>query len=128
MAQAWAMPDSDMPQGPGLFRYPFQHQTLLSSYQLASYFHLPREETSGFAVTAVPAFDTVPPAVTGQAVPVGHVVERSHATANLYRIESEDLRRHVLIAGVTGAGKTVGLKCRRGPAGLDKMHVHSKRS
>jgi DNA helicase HerA-like ATPase len=106
LARGWAMPDSTMPRGPGLFHHPFQHQTLLTSAQLASYVHLPRFETSGYAVTDVPLFDVVPSSVREPTVELGNVVERTRISENSYSISRDILKRHALIAGVTGSGKT----------------------
>lgn len=107
LASAWSLPYTPAPPGPGPYRHPFLHQTLLTSTQLAAYVHLPQVETTGFSVTIVPDFDVVPPAAAdGRLVTVGTVLERTRRTTLPYRIQVKDLGRHAFVAGVTGSGKT----------------------
>jgi hypothetical protein len=107
LAAAWALPDPsyDIP-APGLYHHPFQHQTLLTSSQLAAYVSFPEAETHGFSITEIPDFDTVPPPVDAEAVTLGSVVERSHVTTTGYGIHPAKLTRHAFVTGVTGSGKT----------------------
>lgn len=107
LAAAWALPDpADGGPAPGLYRQSFQHQTLLTSSQLAAYVCFPGTETHGFSVTEVPDFDTVPPPLGADAVMLGPVVERSHVTTTGYGIRPAKLTRHAFVTGVTGSGKT----------------------
>ena len=107
LAVDWAMPDIAGPKGPGFYQHTFLYQSLLSSSQLAAYIHLPRLETSGFAVNTVPDFDAVPPPVIGSVtINLGKVIHRSRPTRTQYRISPRSLARHAFVAGVTGAGKT----------------------
>lgn len=105
---AWGMPDAASAPGPGLYRHPFRYQTLLNSAQLSAYVHLPRVETSGFAITAVPEFDAVPPRVRDErTVRLGRVVGRGGRIGETwYEVGMRSLTRHTLVAGVTGSGKT----------------------
>ncbi|MGJ6969632.1 ATP-binding protein [Streptosporangium sp. G11] len=107
LAARWALPDPAEGPAPGLFRHPYQHQTLLTSSQLSAYVHLPELETDGFAVSVVPAFDaaTRPPA-SDAVIEVGAVVERGRPTASTFAIDVDRLTRHGLVTGVTGSGKT----------------------
>ncbi|MFB7112679.1 ATP-binding protein [Streptomyces sp. NPDC056291] len=106
-AASWAMPDPVAESGaPGHYRQPFQHQTLLTSPQLATYVHFPEVETNGFAITEVPDFDTVPPAADSGALVLGTVVERARITTTSYAIHPDKLTRHAFVTGVTGSGKT----------------------
>ncbi|MFF4796219.1 ATP-binding protein [Streptomyces sp. NPDC001276] len=107
LAAAWALPDPvDDGFVPGLYRQPLQHQTLLTSSQLAAYIRFPETETPGFAITEVPDFDTVPPAGGVDALVLGTVVERARPTATPYGIRPDALTRHAFVTGVTGSGKT----------------------
>jgi hypothetical protein len=118
-ARDWAMPDIDGPRGPGSFRYPFAAQTVLTSHQLAAYFHLPQQEHPGYAVEQIPVFDTRPtagdqapvfdpdPRPTRQgAVYLGGVIDRGQQTGDPYFVTTDSLTKHAFVAGVTGAGKT----------------------
>jgi hypothetical protein len=107
LAVNWALPDMAGAHGPGHFQHPVQYQTLLTSNQLATYVHLPQLETNGFRVSTVPDFDGVPPSLKGdKKIGLGTVNLRSRPTEARYEIALNDLSRHALVAGVTGAGKT----------------------
>jgi hypothetical protein len=107
LAARWAMPDATPAPGPGLYHHPFEYQTLLTSAQLAAYIQLPTVETGGFAIRLVPEFDVVPAqAEEADGVSLGPVVDRTRLTTTQYPIRAADLKRHALIAGVTGSGKT----------------------
>jgi hypothetical protein len=107
LATGWMMPDLVGPPGPGGYRHPYACQSLLSSTQLAGVVQLPRLELPGFAVRIEPAFDVVPPSSRSEpTIPVGRVMYRSSATSATFSVSTRALTRHVLVAGVTGAGKT----------------------
>ncbi|OPG05042.1 helicase HerA domain-containing protein [Microbispora sp. GKU 823] len=107
LASDWAMidPTGDT-DAPGHYRQPFQHQTLLTSTQLAAYVHFPNLETNGFGITQVPDLDTVPPPTDSSALGLGTVVERQRATTTAYGIGPRKLTRHTFVTGTTGSGKT----------------------
>jgi DNA helicase HerA-like ATPase len=103
----WAMPDSAPPPGPGRYRHPFTHQTLLNSQQLAAYVQFPLYETAGFAIEEVRDFDVEPPPVAGDSsLHLGSILSRGKPTGADYRIDPGSLTTHVLVAGVTGSGKS----------------------
>ncbi len=107
LASQWQLPDVPSKPGPGKYRRPFEYQTLLTSSQLANYVHLPQTETSGFTVELVPDFDVAPPKLTtNRTVSVGRVLERTRETIAEYAVDLESLKKHALVAGVTGSGKT----------------------
>ncbi|MFF8352969.1 ATP-binding protein [Streptomyces chartreusis] len=108
LASSWAMidpaPDNE---APGYYRQPFQHQTLLTSTQLAAYVHLPNLESNGFSIRLAPAFDIVPGQIaTQESVILGQVLQQGAATATPYGVSTKSLTRHAFVAGVTGSGKT----------------------
>lgn len=106
LATRWALPDPVDQAAPGHYHHPFQHQTLLTSSQLAAYVHFPNWETNGFAITQVPDFDTVPPPDDSSALILGTVVERQRLTTTAYGVIPDKLTRHAFVTGVTGSGKT----------------------
>lgn len=103
---SWRMSDAPEQVGPGRFRYPFQYQTLLHSGQLGALVQFPEEETPGFGVRTVPQFDTVPREVEGPRLRLGRVIQNGISLDSLYEVPLRDLTRHVLVAGITGSGKT----------------------
>ncbi|MFI8421134.1 ATP-binding protein [Streptomyces sp. NPDC085479] len=108
LASAWAMcdPEPDT-SAPGSYRQPFQHQTLLTSTQLAAYVHLPNLETDGFSIRTAPAFDVVPADVTQErSITLGQIMQRGRRTGATYAVTPKSLTRHTFVAGVTGSGKT----------------------
>lgn len=116
------MPDVEGPSGaPSRYRHQFQHQSLLTSGQLAQYVQLPELETAGFTISTVARFDVVrptprPPAFTLGTIATGtrHLEGDDDAEANpfapRYGVALHDLIRHVFTAGVTGAGKTTTIR------------------
>lgn len=115
LASLWGMPDVRGDAAPGLYRRPFRYQSLLTSRRLAAYVHLPEQEWPGFEVRLLPAFDSVRTLETSnhdaggaatRSVVVGSVLHRMKRTGQPYTIAVDDLSRHTLVCGVTGAGKT----------------------
>jgi hypothetical protein len=107
LAAAWGRPYQAPGAAPGAWRHPFTAQTLLSTKQLAGYVHLPQVESPGFAVQLTPSFDTVAPVVdAAERIDVGRVVHAGRPTDAPYEVPVRDLTRHVLVTGVTGAGKS----------------------
>ncbi|MFF3020732.1 ATP-binding protein [Streptomyces sp. NPDC057939] len=108
LAAHWALPDDPERPGPNAYRHPYAAQTLLSSAQLAAYLHLPNMETLGFAISLVPRFDIVAPAVrAGEPhLLVGQVMDNHRTTPGRYGVPLRSLTRHVFIPGTTGSGKT----------------------
>ncbi|OHV29039.1 ATPase [Pseudofrankia sp. EUN1h] len=106
LAQDWALPDQPGEPGPGLYRRPFELQSLLTTTQLAAYAHLPELETPGFMVETVARFDTAPADGRADGLPVGRIVQRGRELASEYRVSLASLTRHAFVAGVTGSGKS----------------------
>ncbi|MGW1740155.1 ATP-binding protein [Nocardia sp. NPDC001965] len=108
LAASWAMPYAPVKPGPRAWHHPFLNQTLLDTRQLASFAHLPRYDTPGFAVRPAPLFALSRPSPeTGRrAVDVGEVMVQRRTTGLPYRVGLDQLTRHTFIAGLTGSGKT----------------------
>ncbi|ORA61321.1 ATP-binding protein [Mycobacteroides franklinii] len=108
LANMWALPDTAGALGPGHYRRPFEHQTLLSSAQLAACVHLPELETPGYTTDFAARFDLVPGTAQqdSSCVPLGRVLQHRQPTSATYDVGLDTLTRHAFIAGVTGSGKT----------------------
>jgi hypothetical protein len=117
----WAMSDATSQPGPGRVRRLLEHQTILSSQQLAAYLHLPRIETNGFGVKKIANFGSTPQSLgtADGGIRIGKVLSRDNLARDFsskrnykqlpntfYSIRSDSLNRHVFVAGVTGSGKT----------------------
>ncbi len=117
----WAMSEAAARPGPGRVHRLLEHQTILSSAQLAAYLHLPRVETNGFGVKTIATFGAAPQRMLpgGECLNIGKVLSRDNQALDhlsqpryedlpdtFYAIRPDDLTRHVFIAGVTGSGKT----------------------
>ncbi len=107
----WAMPDAAGIPGPGLYNHPFAWQSLLTSRELAAYGHLPKIETRGLAVRPVTRFGVVAQARPFDAsLRIGEICDLRRRAGTDYRAALDDLRRHGLIVGMTGSGKTNTVK------------------
>ena len=87
------------PQGP-------LPETLLTSGELARLLQPPRREWPGFQQLGEAAFDLSVERPRGPALPVGHAVLDGAAIGPSVFVDVKGLTRHVLIAGLTGSGKT----------------------
>lgn len=107
LASKWAMPDLPGWPAPGFYRRPFRQQTLLNSRNLAAFIHFPEQELPGFSVELRPAFDSVRErSGPGRVLRIGTILHRMQKTEQPYTVDVDDLSRHALVCGVTGAGKT----------------------
>ncbi|BBX27184.1 ATP-binding protein [Mycolicibacterium alvei] len=107
LADGWVLPDPvSAESAPGYYRHPFEHQTLLTSGQLATYLQLPQVETPGFAISDIADFDVVTLPAGAADIALGNVVERRTVSMHPYAIDPDRLTRHGFISGVTGSGKT----------------------
>ena len=107
LAADWAMPFLQAPEGPGAFTHPFTSQSLLTSARLSAGLHLPRLETSGFRVRLVPPLASERgSAKPARPISLGGILENRNTGTRTYEIDADELTKHVLIAGLTGTGKT----------------------
>ena len=122
LATHWASPITPGMASPGLYRRPEKYRTLLTSTELAAYIHLPRLETSGFAIRRLPTYDPIPaPVVNDHPVQQGNVIQGTKITFVPYAVGLRSLMRHACIFGVPGSGKTnsvVGLLKELGALGV----------
>jgi len=81
--------------------------TVLTSRDLATLTHLPKEEMPGYDVKDTARFGVcLPERPITDPLFVGEIIDRGSGTGNYYGIPVDDLVKHGLIAGVTGSGKT----------------------
>ncbi|MDX2413217.1 MAG: ATP-binding protein, partial [Woeseiaceae bacterium] len=80
----------------------------LHSAEAAMLAHPPSEDLSGFEVVEQTRFGLETPVPARMQVPifVGEVQDRGAGTGNQFYVDTRELTKHALIAGVTGSGKT----------------------
>lgn len=89
------------------FKYPYLFQTLLDSIRLSTLIHLPRLEVPGFTVRDAVRLDVAAPQYP-KAVPIklGGIVDYGRPVGSDYVLSAKAIKKHALIVGVTGSGKT----------------------
>ena len=81
-------------------------RTSLCSSDLGLLVDLPRKEAPGYRVTQPREFALDVETKRGRTVTVGTVMGPAGKTNRVFDIDLDDLTRHALVVGVTGAGKT----------------------
>jgi len=90
----------------GKIQYPYKYLNLLNSKELASFGHLSTEEMPGYFVDKYVRFGLPTPQEKVGAIEIGEITDRGKKMGYNYQIELDDLKRHGLIVGTTGSGKT----------------------
>lgn len=81
--------------------------TNLTTSEAAQFARLPGEEFSGYTLRAWVRFGVSPmPVAEQQRIAVGAILDNGGSTGNWFEIGLNDLCKHALVAGFTGAGKT----------------------
>lgn len=98
------------PPPPGRMRYAYKFQNTLNSKELGTYAHLPMEEMPEYFVKEYTRFHVashfVGTADDPQGITIGEILDYERPMNYPYRIHVDDLKRHGLLAGVPGSGKT----------------------
>ncbi|MDQ1908948.1 DUF87 domain-containing protein [Paenibacillus sp. GD4] len=82
----------------------FREFSFLTGEELAYAWDLPKEEIHGYELTQSPRFGQNPPPRSG--IVLGRVYDGDKLTATTFSMDREQLVRHMLVAGITGSGKT----------------------
>jgi hypothetical protein len=86
---------------------PFMLTTILSSGELGTFVHLPKEEMPGYDVRKSVRYGVcIPHGMSKGEIEVGDVIDRGKSTGNPLSIPKDLLTKHGLVVGVTGSGKT----------------------
>jgi hypothetical protein len=94
------------PLSPGQFFYPYSFVTALNSTDLGNFVNLPTQETPGFQIKPYARFHVSKADKEGSALSVGEIMDQGVKTGNFYKVSLNSLRKHGLIVGTTGSGKT----------------------
>jgi DNA helicase HerA-like ATPase len=92
------------PASPGQFKWPYMYSTFLSSSDLASFVKLPSQELPGFKIKPYVRFNLSQEDREG--IKMGAILDQDEEIGKNYRIPVKGLKKHGLIVGGTGSGKT----------------------
>ena len=94
------------PPSPGHFFYPYMLMSTLNSSELANFVSLPTQEMPGFQIKPYARFHVSTVNKEENALNIGEILDQGVGTGNSYRVPVRSLRKHGLIVGTTGSGKT----------------------
>ena len=107
MIQVPALIRNMAPFSPGQFIYPYSLMSSLNSNDLANFIHLPSQEMPGFNIKPYARFNVSPGELTKEgSVNIGEIIDQGNRMGINYSIPINNLRKHGLIVGTTGSGKT----------------------
>jgi Helicase HerA, central domain len=94
------------PLSPGQFFYPYSFVTTLNSTDLGNFVNLPTQEMPGFQISPYARFHVSKADKEESVLSVGEIMDQGAKTGNFYKVSLNSLRKHGLIVGTTGSGKT----------------------
>ena len=92
------------PPSPGQFKWPYIYSNLLVSGDLASITQLPNLESPGYQILPYVRFNVSKDKKQG--ISIGEVLDQGKRIGSDYSIPLKGLKKHGLIVGGTGSGKT----------------------
>lgn len=92
------------PASPGHFNWPYMYTTILGSSDLASLVQLPSQEFPGYRIKPYVRFNLSQD--RGEGISIGEVLDQGKRLGSDYRVPLKGLKKHGLIVGGTGSGKT----------------------
>ena len=92
------------PPSPGQFKWPYMYSTIHNSGDLARLVKLPGNELPGFKIKPYVRFNVSPDERDG--VEIGEIIDQGKKLGNNYKVPLKGLKKHGLIVGGTGSGKT----------------------
>jgi hypothetical protein len=92
------------PPSPGQFKWPYMYSTMLGSGDLASFVKLPSQEVPGFKIKPYVRFNVSQEKRDG--IKVGEILDQEEELGKHYKMSLNGLKKHGLIVGGTGSGKT----------------------
>jgi hypothetical protein len=92
------------PASPGQFKWPYMYSNILGSGDLANLVQLPSQEFPGFKVMPYVRFNVSKEEEDG--INIGEVLDQGKRLGSHYKVPVKGLKKHGLIVGGTGSGKT----------------------
>jgi hypothetical protein len=92
------------PQSPGQFKWPYGYSSVHSSGDLARLVKLPSNELPGFKIKPYVRFNVSPS--PGGRIEIGEIIDQDKKIGHHYRVPVKGLKKHGLVVGGTGSGKT----------------------
>ncbi|WP_207953344.1 ATP-binding protein [Paenibacillus agricola] len=87
-----------------IFSEHFREFSFLSGEELSYVWDVPKEDYNGYEFVQTPRFSQNP--LGSKGIPLGHIYDGDKRTSTLFPLEPKQLVKHLLVAGITGSGKT----------------------
>jgi hypothetical protein len=94
------------PGSPGQFRYPYSYMNTMNSKDLANFINLPTQEMPGFKIYPYARFNVSFTPKKTESISIGEIMDQGKKMGISYSVPLEALKKHGLIVGTTGSGKT----------------------
>jgi len=91
---------------PGQFTWPYSFINILNTSDLAHLVQLPDQELPGFAVRPYARFNVSIEDSRKEGISIGEVLDQNQRLGYDYKVSLKGLKKHGLIVGTTGSGKT----------------------
>ncbi len=92
------------PASPGQFKWPYMFSNILGSSDLASMVQMPGQEFPGYRITPYVKFNVSKD--EGDGINIGEILDQGKQLGSYYKVPVKGLKKHGLIVGGTGSGKT----------------------
>nr|WP_223285538.1 ATP-binding protein [Paenibacillus sp. PL91] len=87
-----------------IFHEHYRLFSFLTGEELAYVLDVPKHDYNGYELSQCPRFNQNPPNHAG--APLGYLYDAEKKTDTLLHLEQDQLVKHMLVAGITGSGKT----------------------
>ncbi len=94
------------PPPPGQFKHPYSYMNTLNSADLADFINLPAQEMPGFKINPYARFNVSFTPKKEESISIGEIMDQGQKMGVTYSIPVKSLKKHGLIVGTTGSGKT----------------------